>query len=67
MLTFLIDKTHCTQIYYINLAQNKLTESQRRKLKLLQIIRLSDLLYQRFFLKFSKRTTKKHKNVIYKY
>ena len=43
MLTFLIDKIHCTQIYFINLAQNKLTESQRRKLKLLQIIRLSDL------------------------
>ena len=43
MLTFLIDKIHCTQIYFINLAQNKLTESQREKLKLLQILRLSDL------------------------
>ena len=45
MLTFLIDKIRCTQIYFINLAQNKLTESQRRKLKLLQIIRLSDLFF----------------------
>ena len=34
MLTFLINKTHCTQIYYINLAHEQIYGKPKRKFKI---------------------------------